>query len=67
MRKVVLYIAMSLDGYVADENGCVSWLSGDDSDPEATGSYLEFYKTIDTVLMRWRTYNQIITELPPDD
>ena len=46
---------MSFDGYVADEKGCVSWLSGDDSDPEVTGSYLEFYKT------------KIITELPLDD
>ena len=34
MRKTVLYIAMSLDGYIADEGGKVDWLedlsSGDD-------------------------------------
>ena len=28
MRKVILYIAMSLDGYIADKNGGVAWLSG---------------------------------------
>lgn len=28
MRKTVLYIAMSLDGYIADENGGVGWLEG---------------------------------------
>ena len=28
MRKTVLYIAMSLDGYIADENGDVGWLEG---------------------------------------
>ena len=28
MRKVILYIAMSLDWYIADKNGGVDWLSG---------------------------------------
>jgi len=27
-RKLVLYIAMSLDGYIARNNGAVDWLSG---------------------------------------
>lgn len=67
MRKIVLYIAMSLDGYVADVNGGVSWLTGDYSDSEAAGSYPEFYETIDTVIMGWRTYHQVTTELVPGD
>ncbi len=67
MRKIVLYIAMSLDGYVADQNGDVDWLTGDFSDPENGGSYTEFYESVDTVIMGWRTYHQIVTELAPND
>lgn len=66
MKKVVLYIAMSLDGYIADENGQVGWLGGDGSDPENQGSYPEFIKTVDTVVMGYKTYHQVVTELSPD-
>lgn len=66
MRKIVLYIAMSLDGYIADANGGVSWLRGQDSDSESEGSYPEFVRDIDTVVMGWETYYQVITELSPD-
>lgn len=62
MRKVVLYIAMSLDGYVADQNGGVGWL---DKYESQSSSYDDFIKTIDTVIMGKRTYDQI-TILSPD-
>lgn len=67
MRKIVLYIAMSLDGYIADANGGVSWLRGQDPDSESEGSYPEFVRDIDTVVMGWETYHQVITELSPDE
>nr|WP_317283795.1 dihydrofolate reductase family protein [uncultured Sellimonas sp.] len=63
MRKIILYIAMSIDGYIADASGKVDWLCGDGSDPEALGSYPEFYKNIDTIILGWKTYHQIVTEL----
>lgn len=61
MRKVVLYIAISLDGYIADANGGVDWLVGEEC-AEGAGSYDAFIKEIDTVLMGWNTYRQVTTE-----
>ena len=64
--KIVLYLAMSVDGYIADEQGGVGWLGGDGSEPDAPGSYPAFYETVDTIVMGWTTYRQIVTELSPD-
>lgn len=60
-RKVILYIAMSLDGYIARENGDIDWLNGDGSDPDADFGYDKFYEGIDTVIMGKKTYDQILT------
>lgn len=67
MRKVVLFIAMSLDGYIADENGKVDWLVGENPETEAVDTYSEFIKNVDTVIMGWNTYHQVVTELSPDE
>lgn len=66
MRKVVLYIAVSLDGYIADKDGGVGWLEGDGSDTDNKGSYEGFYETVDTIIIGYKTYHQIRTELFPD-
>jgi len=56
MRKIKLFIASSLDGYIAKEDGSVDWLSHcKDS------GYNNFYKSIDTVLIGNKTYEQILT------
>lgn len=65
MRKTILFIAMSLDGYIADRNGGVDWLKGQSGDSEDIDTYLEFVKEIDTILMGWNTYHQVVTELSP--
>ncbi len=67
MRKVILFIAMSLDGYIADRNGSVDWLHGQGSDGENIDVYSEFVKGIDTILMGWNTYHQVTTELSPTE
>jgi dihydrofolate reductase len=55
MRKVILFIATSLDGYIASKDGSVDWLFTD-------GDYgtTAFMKTIDTILMGRKTYEQAV-------
>lgn len=60
-RKLVLYIAMSMDGYIARKNGDIDWLGGDGSDPNADSGYEKFYSSIDTVIMGRNTYEQILS------
>lgn len=55
-EKVILYIATSLDGYIAREDERIDWLQGDGSDPQGDLGYLKFYETIDTVIMGKTTY-----------
>ena len=66
MKKISLFIAMSLDGYIADKKGSVHWLIGQGNN-DNMDSYSEFVKGIDTVIMGWNTYDQIATELSPDE
>lgn len=65
-RNVVFYIAASLDGYIARNDGAIDWLSGNGEDANIGNGYEKFYSTIDTVVMGRTTYEQIINELSPD-
>lgn len=67
MRKTILFIAMSLDGYIADLNGGTGWLEGQVSGENDMVSYEEFICNVDTVIMGANTYHQLVTELSPDE
>jgi len=58
MRKVVLYIATSLDGYIAGEDDSLDWLFRVEG--EGDNGYSEFYETVDTILMGRKTYDQVL-------
>ena len=67
--KVILYIAMSLDGYIARENGDIDWLSVVDTPNEDYG-YSAFVKDVDTVIMGRKTYEKVLSfgiEFPHKD
>lgn len=65
MRKVVLYIGMSLDGFIAGPDGGVDWMSRQEENADAQDAYSAFIKTVDTVIMGGNTYRQVATELSP--
>ena len=58
-RKIVLYISMSLDGFIADENDDLSFLSMVESEGEDYG-YFDFIKTVDTYIVGRKTYSKIM-------
>ena len=61
MRKLILYIAASLDNYIARPDGDVEWLNAPDLRlPKEDYGYSDFYQTIDTTLMGHRTYQAIL-------
>ena len=66
MRKVILYIGTSLDGYIAKEDGDVSWMHAQNMDSNTPTTYETFIHTVDTVIMGYHTYQQITTELTPN-
>lgn len=66
-RKVILYIAVSVDGFIADEKGGVDWLQGEADSPPGDHGYKELMKRIDTIVMGMRTYRQVKTELSPQE
>lgn len=57
--QFVLYIATSLDGYIARENGEIDWLPSPES-AEDSGSYDRFYESIDALVMGSTTYEQVL-------
>ena len=64
MKKVILYIAQSLDGYIATKDGGVAWLDNYFSDEFKTEKFIE---EIDTVVQGNTTYEQFKSKYPGKD
>ena len=60
MRKIILYIATSLDSKIADENGGVDWLNNFANTDNSDYGYAKFYTSLDTIIMGNSTYKQIL-------
>lgn len=57
-REIVLFIAASLDGYIAKENDDLEWLM--ETEGEGDNGYTEMYETIDTIIMGKKTYDYVV-------
>ncbi len=60
MKKIKLYIAASIDGYIARTDGEMDWLSVFPITEADNYGYKEFFQSVDTVLMGGRTYRDIL-------
>ena len=54
-RKLIAYLGLSLDGYIATLDERVDWLEAVEG--EGDNGYGDFYAGIDTVLMGRKTYD----------
>ena len=61
MRKISLYIASSLDGYIARPDGDIKWLEEFPNPDNNDFGYHEFLKGVDTTIMGGATYRQVLT------
>jgi dihydrofolate reductase len=59
MSEIVLYIAASLDGYIAEEDGGIGFLKPFEESGNDYG-YAEFLQSLGAVVMGSRTYEQVL-------
>ena len=60
--KASVYIATSLDGFIARENGDLDWLPGMESGPGGEDyGYKDFMDTVDVLVMGRKTFEKILT------
>jgi len=59
-RKVILYIAMSLDGYIATPDNGLEFLSSVE-EKDQDYSYKDFVNTVDTVIVGRKSYDKVLS------
>ena len=58
-KKNSVFIAMSLDGYIADKNGGLDWLQSIPNPDNVDMGYLDFTSTIDALVMGRKTFETV--------
>ncbi|KAA6326958.1 Dihydrofolate reductase [termite gut metagenome] len=60
MKKIILYIAASLDGRIAEPDGGLEWLTGFPNPEKTDYGYKDLLVSVDTVIMGGRTYREFL-------
>jgi len=61
MQKVVLYIAASIDGFIARKNGDLDWLDNLPNPDQIDHGYKDFLATVGTIIMGRATYEKLLS------
>lgn len=62
-RKICMFVATSLDGYIAKPDGDLAFLAMVEKEGEDYG-YATFMETVDTVILGRKTYDKILSMMP---
>ncbi|MEA4810021.1 dihydrofolate reductase family protein [Macellibacteroides fermentans] len=60
MKRIILYIAASLDQRIAEPDGGLEWLIGLPNPKKEDYGYKEVLASVDTVIMGGRTYREFL-------
>lgn len=60
MKKVSVYIATSIDGFIARIDGSLDWLEMVQVEGQDYG-FQEFFDSVDTIIMGRKTYDTVLT------
>lgn len=61
MKKLKLYIAMSLNGKIARSNGDVDWLEAVPNPDESDYGFSDFFASIDTTIQGNKSYEKVVS------
>jgi dihydrofolate reductase len=56
-----IYIAASLDGYIADADGGIEWLEGIPNPDQSDFGFADFLAKIDAIVMGRKTFEKVLT------
>lgn len=56
--KASVFIATSLDGFIARQNGALDWLPPNGGEPHG---YVEFMATVDALVIGRKTFETVLT------